>query len=399
MQFFHEIATKGFYNMQINANAFPNTDLVVWSHLRWDFVFQRPQHILSRFADQMEVFYIEEPVEDNERPAHYTLTQRTEQLTVVVPHLPGGLSPLASLQLQRQLFAAFMKGRALDDLTFWYYTPMALPFTRDYTPAITVFDCMDELSAFRFAPQELKELETELLKRADIAFTGGQSLYEAKKTKHANIHAFPSSIDKLHFAQSRQARVRKKSRHFTLAFYGVIDERFDMELIRHIAICKPLWDIVLIGPVVKIELDTLPSNANIHFIGPKTYEELPQLISGWDVALIPFLLNESTRFISPTKTPEYLAAGLPVISTPIRDVVYPYGAQELVMIGRNAQEFIAYAEQVEQTADKKAWLQQVDLFLSNISWDYTCEQMLTLIGRVVKPAQQSEPFTKTGSYV
>lgn len=374
----------------------PDT-LICFSHLRWDFVFQRPQHIIGRLSKKMQVFYIEEPVEDNTRPAHYALVQYDSNLTVIVPHLPGGLDKPQDMQMQKKLFAGFMEGRLLENTVFWYYTPMALPFSRNYKPEITVFDCMDELSAFKFAPQELKNLEQQLLVKADIVFTGGQSLYEAKKARHNNIHAFPSSIDKQHFLKARHKSVSTdttKHSRFTLGFYGVIDERFDIELIKEIATRRPEWDIVLIGPIVKIDAATLPTNTNIKYTGAKTYPELPALISGWDVALIPFLLNESTRFISPTKTPEYLAAGLPVISTPIRDVIYPYGEHQLVLIGRNAQEFITLAEQTRDDMDKKEWLQRVDFFLSNNSWDDTCGRMLKLIAQTRNKGKQTESLIK-----
>jgi len=377
--------------------------LICFSHLRWDFVFQRPQHILSRLAKQMQVFYIEEPVEDNSLPAHYVAVQRGLNVTVIVPHLPGRLSKAAAIKEQEKLFADFMSARAQSIIAFWYYTPMALLFSRKFVPDVTVFDCMDELSAFKFAPKELKNLEQELLEKADIVFTGGYSLYEAKKTRHTNIHAFPSSIDKQHFAKARLTEFtigRKANSPFTLGFYGVIDERFDIELIRGIAGQRPEWDIILIGPVVKIDPATLPTNDNIKYLGAKTYEELPGLICGWDVALIPFLLNESTRFISPTKTPEYLAAGLPVISTAIRDVACPYGQHQLVMIGQNASEFIELAEQARNALDRKEWLQRVDFFLSDNSWDQTCERMLKLISEIVKTDKKINSLIKiAGSYV
>jgi glycosyltransferase involved in cell wall biosynthesis len=376
--------------------------LICFSHLRWDFVFQRPQHILSRLAKQMQVFYIEEPVEDNTRPAHYVTVQRGPSVTVIVPHLPGSLNNSAGIKAQENLFADFMTAHTQAIIAFWYYTPMALLFSRNFMPEVTIYDCMDELSAFKFAPKELKSLEQELLEKSDVVFTGGHSLYEAKKTRHSNIHAFPSSIDKQHFTKARLTEFtigRKKNSRFTLGFYGVIDERFDIELVGGIADQRPEWDIILIGPVVKIDPATLPANNNIKYLGPKSYEELPKLISDWDIALIPFLLNESTRFISPTKTPEYLAAGLPVISTAIRDVVHPYGQHQLVMIGQDASEFIALAEQVCSGTDKKEWLQRVDFFLSDNSWDHTCERMLKLISQAVKTDNKTNSLKIAGAYV
>ena len=366
-------------------------NLVCFSHLRWDFVFQRPQHLLTRFSKAMTIFYIEEPVYGEIEFPYYDYAAREAQLTVITPRLPAGLSENASLNIQKQLFDEFMAQRAFNDYGFWYYTPMALEFTRDYTPQLTVFDCMDELSAFKFAPESIKQLEKELLKKADIVFTGGHSLYEAKKNQHQNIYAFPSSIDKQHFVKTRELKTAMDQTahqgHFKLGFYGVIDERFDIELIGGIAAARPDWEIILIGPVVKIDPATLPQQANIRYLGPKTYAKLPELMAEWDLALIPFLLNESTRFISPTKTPEYLAAGLPVVSTPIRDVINPYGKFGLVSIAHNAPEFIDCAEKELNRTDRKAWLQKVDFFLAHNSWDETCTRMSDLLKQTVKSSE------------
>ena len=367
-----------------NFNRLP-VNMVCFSHLRWDFVFQRPQHLLTRLAESMNVFYLEEPITTNTGFPHYTYVSRGHQVTVITPQLPVGLTNEASLEIEKQLFTDFMAEHVLSDYGFWYYTPMALEFSRGHSPELVVFDCMDELSAFKFAPESIKTLEKELLQKADIVFTGGHSLYEAKKNQHKNIHAFPSSIDKLHFAKARTLKQERIDQAVTLGFYGVIDERFDIELIRGIAELRPEWEIELIGPVVKIDPATLPIRSNIHYIGSKTYSELPELIAGWDVALIPFLLNESTRFISPTKTPEYLAAGLPVVSTPIRDVINPYGKFGLVSIGHNAEDFVAFAEMELKRSDRKEWLQKVDFFLAHSSWDQTCEKMIELMNDTIKP--------------
>jgi len=367
-----------------NFNRLP-VNMVCFSHLRWDFVFQRPQHLLTRLAESVNVFYLEEPITTNTGFPHYTYVSRGHQDTVITPQLPVGLTNEASLEIEKQLFTDFMAEHVLSDYGFWYYTPMALEFSRGHSPELVVFDCMDELSAFKFAPESIKTLEKELLQKADIVFTGGHSLYEAKKNQHKNIHAFPSSIDKLHFAKARTLKQERIDQAVTLGFYGVIDERFDIELIRGIAELRPEWEIELIGPVVKIDPATLPIRSNIHYIGSKTYSELPELIAGWDVALIPFLLNESTRFISPTKTPEYLAAGLPVVSTPIRDVINPYGKFGLVSIGHNAEDFVAFAEMELKRSDRKEWLQKVDFFLAHSSWDQTCEKMIELMNDTIKP--------------
>jgi UDP-galactopyranose mutase len=247
---------------------------------------------------------------------------------------------------------------------------------------------MDELSAFRFAPQHLKDLEQELLNRADIVFTGGVSLYEAKKGRHVNIHAFPSSIDYDHFSKARNGiaipedQLAIKGPSF--GFYGVVDERFDIELLRNAAALRPEWQFVIIGPIVKIDPADLPQAENIHYLGGRDYHQLPAYLKAWDVAFIPFAMNESTRFISPTKTPEYLAAGKPVISTPIHEVIYPYGDQKLVHIAATAAEFVAAGDEIlKEKTQSVPWLEKVDRFLQGNSWDQTYRAMKSLILKTI----------------
>jgi UDP-galactopyranose mutase len=276
--------------------------------------------------------------------------------------------------------------RKLRNFVSWYYSPMPLGFTRHLRPVATVYDCMDELSAFAGASPLLREREQELFRRADLVFTGGQSLYEAKRDQHARVYAFPSSIDAAHFGRARatlpepddQAGIPRKR----LGYFGVVDERMDLELLAGVADARPDWQLVMIGPVVKIDPASLPRRANIHWLGGKAYRDLPAYIAGWDLAMMPFARNESTRFISPTKTPEYLAAGKPVVSTSIRDVVRPYGARNLVSIADTPAQFVAAVE-AELRRDRAAWLAEVDAFLAGNSWDATWERMERLIHDVI----------------
>lgn len=367
-------------NNQITSAA----DLICLSHLRWGFVYQRPQHLLSRFARDRRVFFVEEPVTTDGAPRMEIRRCPESGVTIAVPQIPGDMNPATSETIQKLLLNNLIKEQHIDEYLLWYYTPMALSFSRHLTPKLTIFDVMDELSAFKGAPQEMKDREAELLRRADIVFTGGQSLYEAKKGRHDDLHAFPSSVDTAHFASARtvssepedQARIP----HPRIGYCGVIDERMDLELIDGIAAARPDWQIVMVGPVVKIDPETLPRRANIHFLGGKSYKELPQYLGGWDVSMLPFAHNESTRFISPTKTPEYLAAGLTVVSTSIADVVRPYGVQKLVRIADTVEDFVAAIEGVmEQEANDPAWRARVEAMLAQNSWDITWRKMRNLI--------------------
>lgn len=373
-------------NLKNNLPITESCDLICLSHLRWDFVYQRPQHLLSRFARRQRVFFIEEPIyTDGE--THLAISPREDKLFVLVPHISHADRDTKSVvDIQREMLDGLFVSQEIKDFVLWFYTPMAMDFAAHLEPAATVFDCMDELSAFKFAPPELIENEKRLLEKADLVFTGGQSLYEAKREKHARAFAFPSSIDAAHFRQAREMREDpddQKSIAFPrMGYYGVIDERIDLDLLREAARKRPDWQFIMIGPVVKIGEADLPRLENIHYLGGKNYQELPEYLAGWTVALMPFALNESTEYISPTKTPEYLAAGKPVVSTPIRDVIRPYGELGLVHIARTADEFVAAcAAAMDENADAR--IRAVDEFLSEVSWDKTWEQMANLIQEAI----------------
>lgn len=353
--------------------------LLAFSHLRWDFVLQRPQHLLSRAAQTRRVIFWEEPELDSTEPA-LRVEPRAANVWMARPHLPPHFSHAEGEAAQARLLDELLEQFNLRSYVSWYYTPMALGFTAHLQPHLIVYDCMDELSLFRDAPRELLTRERELFRRADLVFTGGQSLYNAKRTQHPRVYAFPSSVDKQHFALARRAVVEPTDQapipHPRLGFFGVIDERMDLDLVAAVAEARPDWHLVMLGPLAKIDAAILPQRANIHYLGSKTYPELPNYLAGWDVALLPFARNESTRFISPTKTPEYLAGGKPVVSTRITDVVEPYGNLGLVQIADTPEDFIRASEYaLTRQAKDSQWLARVDHFLARLSWDATWEQM------------------------
>jgi glycosyltransferase involved in cell wall biosynthesis len=358
--------------------------LVCFSHLRWDFVWQRPQHLLSRAAKHYRVLQIEEPQFAEGATPRMEVSKRPGGVTIAVPVLPKGLSPNEAVRAQRRLVDRLIGAEPEDNRIFWYYTPMAMAFTDHLDCGLCVYDNMDELSLFRGASQELIDYERELFRRADVVFTGGMSLYEAKRDRHPNIHGFPSSIDFEHFAKARRMRHdpepadQAQIPHPRLGFFGVVDERMDVDLVGALADLRPDWHFVVVGPVVKIDPATLPRRTNIHWLGAKSYADLPRYLSGWDVGLMPFAMNESTRFISPTKTPEFLAAGVPVISTPIADVVRPYGEKGFVEIAKTPLEVVCKAE-ILLERPKQPWLSRVDRHLAAGSWDKTWSAMHKLM--------------------
>lgn len=354
--------------------------LICFSHLRWGFVWQRPQHLLRRAARDFSVVFFEEPVLEAGAEARLDLSQ-VDGLTVAVPVFPGPLSDAAATHLQRRLLDGLLASRG-EPSVLWYYTPMAMPFSRHLSADTVVYDNMDELSAFKGASATMLVNEDDLFVRADLVFTGGFSLYEAKRSRHPRVHAFPSSVEAEHFAAARERRDPEPADQRDipgprLGYFGVIDERLDLSLLDGMAALRPDWQFVMIGPVVKISPTTLPRRPNIHWLGQKAYADLPSYLARWDVGLMPFALNEATRFISPTKTPEFLAAGVPVVSTPIADVVRPYGEKRLVQVAQTAEGFVTAAE-TAMGAPRRPWLARVDRQLARGSWDTTWTAMRRL---------------------
>jgi UDP-galactopyranose mutase len=349
--------------------------------------------LMTRFAAQRRVFYVEEPVW-TVGVEKMEACKQDSGVVVVVPHFREGQTEEEVNAKLTKLLARFFTKQQIVSYCLWYYTPMAMSWTAGLRPLATVYDCMDELSAFKNAHQDLKRRELELFERADMVFTGGQSLYEAKRRQHSNVFAFPSSIDVRHFASSRtefadpedQAMVGRPR----LGFCGVIDERMDLELLAAVAEARPEWNLVMVGPVVKVDPASLPKHKNIHYLGMKSYQEIPRYIAGWDVAMLPFARNESTRFISPTKTPEYLAAGRPVVSTSIPDVVRPYGVSGLVRIADKPHEFITAVE-AAILEDPRHRLQKVDQMLSQTSWSHTWGRMSELLEDAVEEKLYQPP--------
>ena len=360
--------------------------LICFSHLRWDFVQQRPQHLMERFARTHRLFFWEEAIPtDHHLP--YLEFHAFDGTTVqaIRPRVPARWSAedqaRALSALLDQMIALTGTARPL----LWFYTPMMWPMARHLAPTASavVYDCMDELSAFRFAPPELVANEAALMAAADAVFTGGWSIWEAKADRHDNIHPFPSSVDQAHFRTARGALPQPTDQAGLpgprLGYYGVIDERLDLDLIARLAAAHPEWSIVMLGPVVKISPDDLPRAPNIHWLGQRGYDQLPAYLAGWDVALMPFALNEATRFISPTKTPEYLAGGRQVVSTPIRDVVRHYGDLAAVHIAADAPEFILACETALARIGAGDWCAAADAALSDLSWDETFRRMAGLV--------------------
>jgi UDP-galactopyranose mutase len=370
--------------------------IIVFSHLRWDFVYQRPQQILSRLAEHYNILYFEEPVYSS-TDSYLEYSTPLKNVTVCRPHTPVNVPGFHRDQLPylRQMLEGLVEENQLPKdsllgessrLLVWFYTPMALPLLSSLPYDDVVFDVMDELSAFKNPPAGLLENEAQLLSCADIVFTGGPSLYRAKQHRNRNVYCLPSSVDVVHFRSALDRSTAHPSMKDLaaprLGFFGVIDERFDIDLVRTLALARPEWQIILVGPVVKIDADALPRLPNIHYFGQRDYSELPQFLAGWDVCLMPFAINESTRFISPTKSLEYMAAELPIVSTPIRDVVDLHS--DVVLVASDPASFISACDTalaMSPIADR-ALASAMRKKLATTSWDQTASKMVVLLDRL-----------------
>ena len=362
-----------------------NDLLVCFSHLRWNFVFQRPQHLMTRFAGRGPVVIFEEPVFDGGGTRLVRSRDPVSGVTVATPYLSGDLPPEDREPALRAMLDGLLADSGARHPTLWFYTPMMWGFAAHVAGATVVYDCMDELSGFDFAPPELPRLEAALLARADVVFTGGHAIYEAKRGLHANIHPFPSSVDAAHFAPAAaggrpEPEDQRHLPHPRLGFYGVVDERMDLALIDALAAARPDWQLVMVGPVVKIDPDALPRRPNIHWLGGRSYGELPSYLAGWDVALMPFAINAATRFISPTKTLEYLAGGRVVVSTPVVDVVRHYSDLPAVLIADTAGAFVAACDAaLALAATPERFADAVAARLASVSWQATFESMARIV--------------------
>ncbi len=345
----------------------PPADILCFSHLRWDFVFQRPQHLMTRCAREHRVFFFEEPIYDSADPGLVITTDRSG-VRVVTPHLPG--RPEDDLMLRSGLLDALVRDQKLNDFVSWYDSPRALAWSRQLLPRAVVYDCME--------PSVSELQERELLRRADLVFTSDHRLSEARRPLHANVHALPNGIDLPHFAAARRVRAAPDDQahlpHPRLGFCGAIDDHLDLELVGELASRRPEWQIILLGPVMKAATSRLPRAHNIHYLGPKRDASLPDYFSGWDVALLPG---------TPTRTLEYLAAGLPVVSTSADDGVQP---EALVHLARSAAEFEeAVVQGLEE--DRASRELRADAYLAGLSWEHTWSQMKAELARLFTPVE------------
>jgi len=353
-------------------------DMIVFCHLRWDFVYQRPQHIIHRMSQKFKILFVEEPVE------FATGEEKTAEVTEINSNLLVLKPKVNSIADIKYVLPMYVANPTVN--CGWFYSSAFISLLNDIEFETVIYDCMDELTMFRGASDLLSAQEVYLLSEADIVFTGGKSLYEAKKGIHDNVHCFPSSVDRNHFASASEGFTPNDipTGKPVVGYYGVIDERIDLELLKTIAEKMPEVNFVMIGPVVKIDPGHLPVAGNLHYTGMKPYNQLPNYLKGFDIAMMPFALNNATKFISPTKTLEYMAANKPVVSTPVYDVVRDYS--DCIAVVKNAEEWCdAINTILKRTEAEKIKQQgQFEAILNNTSWDETVNKMQEIIKQKAK---------------
>lgn len=376
--------------------------LLVFCHLRWNFVHQRPQHLLSRLAAHRRVIFIEEPMNGTATP-YFERFEPSPGVEVLRPSTPSSAPGFDDEQIVhlRALLVEYLRDFAIESYDVWLYTPMALPLLAGLSPRLVIYDCMDALASFKGAPRQMQQREAGLLKRADLVICGGPSLYDARRTLHPNVLCLPSAVDAEHYRPRAEAApvagradgafngINEGVPTPRLGFFGVIDERLDLDLVAALADADPQWQVVMVGPVVKITTDDLPARPNLHWFGQQTYARLPHWVAGWDVCLLPFARNEATRFISPTKTLEYMAAEKPVVSTAITDVERLY--RHAVAIAEDTDAFItacqrAMQETPQQRVERVARMRAT---VAAMSWDATAERIERAIEAAVETQRRS----------
>jgi glycosyltransferase involved in cell wall biosynthesis len=376
------------------SNTPMDRPIIVHSHLRWDFVWQRPQQILSRLAAHAPVLFVEEPIFlDDSSGGRLEISVPFANVFRAVPYISADLrndpdtypAMVRSLVQDALADAGKLKGLFVNPIQ-WFYSPATAPYMLGaFNEVAVVYDCMDELAQFRFAHPDLPRRERLLLRNADVVFTGGHKLYDAKRRYHRNVHFFGCGVDVAHFAKARSPETLIASDIASLpqpvfGYFGVIDERIDYELIAELAHACPDASVVMIGPVVKVDPATLPQADNIHWLGRREYSELPAYVKGFATCLMPFALNEATEYINPTKTLEYMAARKPIVSTAIADVVRNF--TPIVRVARSHEQFVALVARAARNPDLVLLGEGVKR-ADRESWESIVSEMGRLIGAAI----------------
>ena len=381
--------------------------LIVQSHLRWDFVWQRPQQLLSRLARTAPVLFVEEPIFlDDAATDRLEITMPDKNIIRAVPRLRASTRGDydASIAIVRDLVIGEIGPQGRLDGLFsnavqWFYTPMPAPtMLGAFNEIGVVYDCMDELAQFRNAPADLVRRERLLMSNSDVVFTGGYRLFTAKSAYHQNVHFFGCGVDVPHFSKARSNDTTipadAQFNSPVAGYFGVIDERLDYDLIRALAERHPEMSIVMVGPTAKVNPDELPHAPNIHWLGQRSYDELPRYVKGFDVCLMPFAINEATEYINPTKTLEYMAAGKPIVSTPVADVVRNF--TPIVTVANNHDEFVDAVVRNAMNANATLIADGIEM-ASSSSWETIVTKMRSIISEAVDESPMLTSATRSAA--
>jgi beta-glucosidase/6-phospho-beta-glucosidase/beta-galactosidase/glycosyltransferase involved in cell wall biosynthesis len=381
---------------QIEVEDSKSTDrygIVVFSHLRWGFVWQRPQQFLSRFAKKHSVLFIEEPFfdrqEHDEPELQFHLVM--PNVTVACPHLAPSWNTNPNLpdllrKFAHQAIKDMNESGEFDKPLLWYYSPMDSSWSLGhFENRGIVYDSMDELSQFTGAPPSLIANEKRLMDHSDVVFTGGYELYLKKKQQHPNVHFFGCGVEYEHFSQAGDPNTSIPPdidfmNRPILGWFGVVDERVDYNMVGEMARMRPEWSFAMVGPVVKVDPNLLPHFPNLYWLGGRDYSVLPNYCRAFDVNMMCFAINAATQFINPTKALEYLATGKPVVSTPVKDVVTQYS--DTVEIVKTAEEFVLAAERAMKTPDTARIARGVEKAKQS-SWESTVTTMQDIIKKAI----------------
>ena len=382
------------------ADAGDGPPIVVHCHLRWDFVWQRPQQLFVRLALRHRIAFIEEPLRDDGE-TRLAISEPHRNVIRIVPtlnrakHLDVDAQCAELLPHLRRAFDEhpLLAGRFVRPI-HWFYSPMTAPsMLGKFDAAAVVYDCMDELANFRFAPSDLRAREAALMAAADVVFTGGYQLFTRKRRHHRNVHLYGCGVDLAHYAEARNPATLIPADVASLpgpvlGYFGVVDERLDYALIEALADAFRNGSVVIIGPCAKVDPATLPRRANLHWLGQRAYADLPAYTKAFDVCLMPFALNDATENINPTKTLEYMAAGKPVVSTAVADVVRHFSP--IVAVGHTHEEFIALANDACSYPDETLIARGIKR-AESATWDAIVDAMREHVAAAVRAKHGIEP--------
>jgi glycosyltransferase involved in cell wall biosynthesis len=383
-----------------------NYPIIVHCHLCWDWVWQRPQQFISRISRRHPVLFVETLGPDPTLVAPYVRLHyhadhpNVTRVRLQFPMWRWGDEAYVD-NTRRELVKDTLRGPLAGQFknpVQWFYDPMTVrAFAGQMGEIGTVYDCMDEYSKFSEAHPEVSKRELELLARADVVFAGGRKLWESKRRHNDNCHFYGCGVDSAHFGRALDARttvphdLKRVKKKAALGFFGVVDERMDYELVTKLADADPQWSIVMVGPVLKVKEQGLPERPNLHWLGSRDYSQLPSYCKGFDVCLMPFALNQATEYINPTKALEYMAAGRPVVSTKVPDVVSNFG--NIAKIGSSHEEFISLCRQAINEPDQGAIERGLER-AADSTWDRIVEQMEDHIDKAL--AKKSRDGVSTG---